>query len=63
MIKTAITTIPILSIDSNKPNTNPDVNVDLIGLLNDGYRVKIVNDFLYHDVIFAHYILEKEVEE
>ena len=23
-------------------------------------KVKIVNDILYHDVMFAHYILEKE---
>ena len=60
MIKTAIVTIPILSMDNDKPNINSDVKVDLQSLLDEGYRIKIVNDVLYHNVIFAHYILEKE---
>ena len=60
MIKTAIVTVPILSMDDNKPNTNSDVKIDLKSLLNEGYRIKIVNDIVYHDVVFAHYILEKE---
>lgn len=60
MIKTAIVTIPILSMGNDKPNINSDVKVDLQSLLDEGYRIKIVNDVLYHNVIFAHYILEKE---
>lgn len=60
MIKTAIVTTPILNMDTNKLNINSDVQVDLKSLLNEGYRIKIVNDVLYHDVIFAHYVLEKE---
>lgn len=60
MIKTATVTIPILSMDNDKPNINSDVKVDLQSLLDEGYRIKIVNDVLYHNVIFAHYILEKE---
>ena len=60
MIKTAIVTIPILSMDNDKPNINSDIKVDLQSLLDEGYRIKIVNDVLYHNVIFAHYILEKE---
>ena len=60
MIKTAIVTTPILSMDNDKPNINSDVKVDLQSLLEEGYRIKIVNDVLYHNVIFAHYILEKE---
>lgn len=60
MIKTAIVTVPILSMNDTKPNINSDVQVDLKSLLNEGYRIKIVTDVLYHDVIFAHYILEKE---
>lgn len=59
MIKTAIATVPLLSLD-NKPNITSDVQVDLKSLLDEGYRIKIVNDVLYHDVMFAHYILEKE---
>ncbi len=60
MIKTAIVTTPILSMDNDKPNINSDVKVDLSKLLEEGYRIKIVNDVLYQNVIFAHYILEKE---
>lgn len=60
MIKTAIVTVPILNMDDNKPNIKSDVQVNLKSLLDEGYRVKIVNDILYHDVMFAHYILEKE---
>ncbi len=60
MIKTAIVTVPILSMDDNKVNINSDVKVDLHTLLNEGYKIKIVNDVLYQNVIFAHYILEKE---
>lgn len=59
MIKTAIVTVPLLVGDS-KPNINSDIQVDLKSLLNEGYRIKIVNNVLYHDVVFAHYILEKE---
>ena len=61
MIKTAIVTTPILSMDDNKLNINSDVQVDLRSLLDEGYRIKIVNDIVYHVVVFAHYILEKEV--
>lgn len=60
MIKTAIVTVPILNVDDNIPNVNSDVKIDLKSLLNEGYRIKIVNDIVYHDVVFAHYILEKE---
>ena len=60
MIKTAIVAVPILSMDDNKPNINSDVKVDLRSLLDEGYRIKIVNDILYHDIMFAHYVLEKE---
>ena len=60
MIKTAIVTVPILGMANNKPNINSDVTVNLESLLNEGYRIKIVNDVLYHDVMFAHYVLEKE---
>lgn len=60
MIKTAIVTTPILSMDNDKPNINSDVQVNLERLLDEGYRIKIVNDVLYQNVIFAHYILEKE---
>lgn len=59
MIKTAIITVPILSLD-NRPNITSDAQVSLKSLLDEGYRIKIVNDVLYHDVMFAHYILEKE---
>lgn len=59
MIKTAIIVVPILSSD-NKPNITTDAKVDLKNLLDEGYRIKIVNDILYHDVMFAHYVLEKE---
>lgn len=61
MIETAVVVLPILSIDGRKPNINSDVQVNLNSLLKEGYRIKIVNDVLYHDVIFAHYVLEKEV--
>lgn len=60
MIKTAIITVPILSTTDNNVTINSDAKVDLQTLLDDGYRIKIVNDILYHDVMFAHYILEKE---
>ena len=60
MIKTAIATVPLLSLDTNKLTINSDIQVDLKSLLDEGYRIKIVNDVLYHDVMFAHYILEKE---
>lgn len=63
MIKTAIITVPILSTNDNNVSIKIDAKVDLQTLqtlLNDGYRIKIVNDILYHDVMFAHYILEKE---
>ena len=58
MIKTAIVTIPLLTV-GNSPNINSQ-SVNLDALLSEGYRVKIVNDFLYHDIVFAHYVLEKE---
>ena len=60
MIKTAIITVPILRTTDNNVTINSDAKVDLQTLLDDGYRIKIVNDILYHDVMFAHYILEKE---
>ena len=47
-------------MDNDKPNINSDVQVNLERLLGEGYRIKIVNDVLYHDIMFAHYILEKE---
>lgn len=40
MIKTAIVTVPILSVDDTKPNINSDVQVDLKSLLNECYRIK-----------------------
>lgn len=61
MIKTAIVTVQILSMDDNKLNINSDAKVDLKSLLEEGYRIKIVNDVLYHDIVFAHYVLEKEL--
>lgn len=60
MIKTAIVTVPILSMDDNELDIRSDVQVNLRILLDEGYRIKIVNDVLYHNVMFAHYILEKE---
>lgn len=30
-------------------------------LLADGYRIKIMNDFVYEQVVFTHYVLEKGV--
>ena len=60
MIKTAIVTVPILSMSDNKMDINSNIRVDLKSLLDEGYRIKIINNVLYHDVVFAHYILEKE---
>ena len=70
MIKTAVITVPILkmddddsnmrSMDDDNSNMRSNVEVDLKSLLDDGYRIKIVNDVLYHDIMFAHYVLEKE---
>ena len=61
MIITASIVVPILNMDENLPEIrNKSQELDLHTLLTQGYRIKIVNDFLYHDVIFAHYILEKE---
>ena len=58
MIKTAVVIVPILYMDEPKVNHNQDVNLQ--ALLESGYRVKSVNDFEYHDVMFAHYVLEKD---
>jgi len=60
MIKTAIVTVPILSMSDTKMDINSNIRVDLKSLLDEGYRIKIINNVLYHDVVFAHYILEKE---
>lgn len=29
-------------------------------LLSEGYRIKLMNDFVYEKVVFTHYVLEKE---
>lgn len=61
MFKTAIVCVPILyGLELPQIKNMGTVN-DLHKLLEQGYRIKLMNDILYHDVVFSHYVLEKEV--
>lgn len=41
---------------------NPEkTKQQLDAYLADRYRIKLMNDFVYGQVIFTHYVLEKEV--
>ena len=60
MIKTAIVIVPLLTVETSPSINNTKQAANLDTLLSEGYRIKIVNDVLYHNVVFAHYVLEKE---
>lgn len=61
MTKTAILCIPLLYGEECPQIKNMGTVNDLNKLLDQGYRIKIMHDILYHDVVFSHYVLEKEV--
>ena len=45
-------------------NLNPEqAKRHLDRLLLRGYRIKIMNDFVYNQTVFTHYVLEKEKVE
>ena len=61
MIKTAVICIPLLYGEEYPQIKNMGTVDNLNKLLDQGYRIKIMHDILYHDVVFSHYVLEKEV--
>lgn len=65
MISTAVITVPALFPDELKSQFPEGLNPvqaknKLDELLANGYRIKIMNDFVYGQVVFTHYVLEKE---
>ena len=67
-MSTAVIMVPILFPEDFRPhfpeNLNPEKSKQRLDeLLADGYRIKIMNDFVYGQVAFTHYVLEKKEEE
>lgn len=63
-MNTAVVMVPSLfenNINDWPAGLNPvEQKATLDKLLADGYRIKIMNDFVYRDIVFTHYMLEKE---
>lgn len=59
MTKTALVLLPTMWA-GEKPIIKNSEDVDLKNLINQGYRIKIMNDFEYNGSIYTHYVLEKE---
>lgn len=65
-MSTAVITVPTLFPDELKSQFPESLNPEkskakLDELLSNRYRIKIMNDFVYGQVAFTHYVLEKEV--
>lgn len=65
-MSTAVIMVPTLFPENLRPQFPGDLNPDkakqkVDELLADGYRIKIMNDFVYEQVVFTHYVLEKGV--
>lgn len=61
MIKTAILCVPLLYTEEYPQIKDMGTTDDLNKLLDQGYKIKLMNDIVYHDVVFSHYVFEKEV--
>lgn len=61
MIETAVLCIPLLYGEEYPQVKNMGTVDNLNNLLDQGYRIKIMHDILYRDVVFSHYVLEKKV--
>lgn len=62
---TAVIMAPTLFLEQFRKSLPEDLNPEkakqkLDELLADGYRIKLMNDFVYEQVVFTHYVLEKE---
>lgn len=65
-MKTVVIMVPTIFPEEFRPHfpagLNPEKQKARVDeLLADGYRIKIMNDFVYEQVVFTHYVLEKEV--
>lgn len=59
MTKTALVLLPTMWT-GEKPIIKNSEDVDLKNLINQGYRIKIMNDFQYNGTCWTHFVLEKE---
>jgi hypothetical protein len=64
-MNTAVIMVPSIFPEDFRPhfpeNLEPEkAKARVDELLADGYRIKIMNDFVYGQVAFTHYVLEKE---
>lgn len=64
MIKTAVILMPVLWVKGEAPE-NIEISAsksksELEDLINQGCRIKMMNDFEYKGVLYSHYVLEKE---
>ena len=62
---TATLLVPALFPEDVRSQFPSDLNPEqakrrLDAFLADGYRIKVMNDFVYGNVVFTHYALEKE---
>lgn len=60
-VDTAIIVTPILYRESPNIKNEPGIP-NLNKLLENGYRIKIVNNFEYEGAVYAHYVLERTNE-
>lgn len=65
MMSTAVIMVPAIFPEEYRPHFPKDLNPEkakarVDKLLADGYRITIMNDFVYGQVAFTHYVLEKE---
>jgi hypothetical protein len=63
-MNTAVIMVPSIFPEDFRPHFPEDLNPEktkarVDELLADGYRIKIMNDFVYEQVVFTHYVLEK----
>lgn len=63
-MKTAIIMVPTLFDNTLKDwpeGLNPqEQKATLEKLLAEGFQIKIMNDFVFRDIVYTHYVLEKE---
>lgn len=64
-MSTAVIMVPAIFPKDYRPHLPEGLNPEkakarIDELLADGYRIKIMNDFVYEQAVFTHYVLEKE---
>ena len=65
-MNTAVLMVPTLFPEHQRElfpeSLNPDKSKQqLDAYLTEGFRIKLMNDFVFGQVLFTHYVLEKEV--